>query len=57
MEDQNSHYLNGRERQLFQPLGKGMKYVRNYVSSNRKVVVLIRDVLDKWKSGYYQNLK
>ena len=57
MEDQNSHYLKGRERQLFQPLGKGMKYVRNYVSGDRKVVILIRDIIDKWKSGYYQNLK
>jgi hypothetical protein len=30
---------------------------RNYVNSNRKVVVLIRDAVDRWKSGYYQNFK
>jgi hypothetical protein len=69
MEDQNSHflpqYLKGAEGepgtqdkvQHFQPLGKGMKYDRNYVTNDRKGVVLIRDVLDKWKSGYYQNLQ
>ena len=57
MEDQNLHYFRGKKKEHFQSLGKGMKYDRNYVSSDRKGVVLIRDVLDKWKSGYYQNLK
>jgi len=35
----------------------GTLHDRNYVSSNRKVVILIRDAIDRWKSGYYQNFK
>ena len=30
---------------------------RNYVSGDRKVVILIRDIIDKWKSGYKQELE
>ena len=37
--------------------GKPNEVVNNFILENRSYVVLIRDVLDKWKSGYHEELR